>query len=165
MRIEIVSEAQHESLMDLLCELHTYYNKGSVVAREVVREHLLEHLLSPGSPLRLVVAISDDGVVEGFAAIAPTYSLVEPMPDRRRQIQLKELFVRSAWRGCGVGRALMAWVAQHAVDTGCHRVDWSVKASNARGIAFYEGLGAKQVVDRLSYRLSGPSPSERSCGD
>jgi ribosomal protein S18 acetylase RimI-like enzyme len=33
-------------------------------------------------------------------------------------------------------------------------MDWPVKASNARGIAFYESLGAERVVERLSYRLN-----------
>jgi hypothetical protein len=70
MRVELASESQHESLIDLLCELHTYYNEGSVVSREVVREHLLENLLGAGSPYRLVVACGDDGAVIGLAAIS-----------------------------------------------------------------------------------------------
>jgi ribosomal protein S18 acetylase RimI-like enzyme len=50
----------------------------------------------------------------------------------------------------------MAWVARYAFEQGCLRIDWPVKASNARGIAFYEGLGAERIVERLSYRLNGP---------
>lgn len=49
----------------------------------------------------------------------------------------------------------MSWVAQYAIENGCYRLDWPVKASNAKGIAFYEGLGARCVIERLSYRLSG----------
>ncbi|MEJ8849211.1 GNAT family N-acetyltransferase [Variovorax rhizosphaerae] len=85
-----------------------------------------------------------------------TWSLVEPTPEQRRHCQLKELFVRSSERGLGVGKAIMTWVAQYTVDYGCRRIDWPVKATNARGIAFYEGLGARQVVERLSFRLSEP---------
>jgi hypothetical protein len=51
-------------------------------------------------------------------------------------------------------------VARHALENGCCRVDWPVKASNARGIAFYEDLGAAQVVERLSYRLTEPCLSQ-----
>jgi hypothetical protein len=54
----------------------------------------------------------------------------------------------------------MSWVAQYALAHGCCRIDWPVKASNARGIAFYESLGARQVIERLSYRLSEPQLSE-----
>jgi hypothetical protein len=33
-------------------------------------------------------------------------------------------------------------------------MDWNVKASNLRGISFYESLAAFQVEDRLSFRFS-----------
>ncbi|MBN8749319.1 MAG: hypothetical protein J0I65_17645 [Variovorax sp.] len=58
----------------------------------------------------------------------------------------------------------MAWLARHAADQGCHRIDWPVKATNLRGIAFYEGLGARRVADRLSYRLVGPGRRRLSAG-
>lgn len=53
----------------------------------------------------------------------------------------------------------MAWVANYAVENGCHRIDWPVKAANARGIAFYKALAAVQVEDRLSFRLVEPQLS------
>ena len=157
MRVESVSPPQHESLVDLLCELHTYYNEGSVVSWEMVRSYLVDTLLAPDSPLHLVVAIDATEQLAGFAAISLTYSLVEPAPGRRRHCWLKELYVRSSHRSAGAGRALMAWIARYAVDNGCCRIDWPVKVTNARGIAFYERLGAERVVERLSYRLSEPA--------
>ena len=63
----------------------------------------------------------------------------------------------SSMRGSGAGRALMSWVARDAIENGCCRIDWSVQAFNHKGIAFYEGLGAVRVADRLSYRLSAPA--------
>lgn len=154
MRVGLVSEPQYESLVDVLSELHTYYNEGSVVAREVVREHLFENLLGAASPHRLVAASADDGSIVGLAAITLVYSFVDFSADRRKQCQLKELYVLSSARSQGVGRALMSWVARYAYEHGCRRIDWPVKASNARGISFYESLGGERVVDRISYRLS-----------
>lgn len=52
----------------------------------------------------------------------------------------------------------MAGVARYALDHGCHRIDWHVKASNGRGIRFYESLGAG-VTARLSYRRTEPAVS------
>jgi len=160
MRVELVSEAQHESLIDLLCELHAFYNEGSVVPRAVVGEHLFENLLALESPHRLVVASNKDGEVVGLAAITLVCSLVDFAAEKRKHCQLKELYVRSSERSSGVGRALMSWVARYAFENGCRRIDWPVKASNARGISFYEGLGAVRVVERLSYRLSEPSMNQ-----
>lgn len=160
MRVEPVSGTQHESLIDLLRELHTFYNEGSVAPREVVREHLLENLLAVGSPHRLVVASSNDGSVVGLAAVTLVYSLVDFAAEKRKQCQLKELYVKASERSQGVGRALMSWVARYAFENGCCRIDWPVKASNARGISFYEALGAERVAERLSYRLSEPNMSQ-----
>jgi len=160
MRVDLVSEAQYESLIDLLCELHAYYNDGAEVAQEIVREHLTANLLAAGSSQRLVVAEEESGTVIGLAAISLVYSLVDFSPDLRRHCQLKELYVRSSHRSHGAGRALMAWVARYAAAHGCARIDWPVKASNLMGIAFYESLGAKRVIERLSYRLSGPALGE-----
>jgi GNAT superfamily N-acetyltransferase len=157
MRVDLVSPPQHESLVDLLCELHSFYNEGSSAAPDMVRSYLVEDLLSGDSGLRLVVAYDETQYVLGFAAISLTYSLVEPTPDRRRHCWLKELYVRESHRSTGVGEALMTWVARYAVKNACCRIDWPVKAANSRGIAFYERLGAKLVEDRLSYRLSEPS--------
>jgi ribosomal protein S18 acetylase RimI-like enzyme len=159
MRVSLISDEQQESMVDLLCELHRFYNAESTVPREVVRAHLIENLLAAESPLRLVVASHDGRKVIGFAAIALLYSLVEPTAEKRRQCVLKELYVCADQRSRGVGRALVSWVARHAVESGCCRIDWPVNVSNDRGIAFYESLGAKQVVERLSYRLSEPSMS------
>ena len=144
----------------LLCELYAYYNDSSTVTRDVVQSHLLENLLAVDSPLRLVVASHPHRGVVGFAAIALLHSLVDPTPENRRQCLVKELFVRSCERGQGIGRALMAWVARYAVDHGCGRIDWNVKASNRAGITFYKGLGAEQVTERLSFRLSLPNMAQ-----
>lgn len=128
--------------------------KAYPITREMVRAHLLENLLAADSPFRLVVATHADRGVVGFAAIALIYSLVDPTPENRRPCFLKELYVRSSERGHGVGRDLMTWAARYAVDHGCGRMDWNVKASNHDGIAFYKSLGAEHVTERLSYRLS-----------
>lgn len=156
MRVSLVSNDQQESLIDLLCEINAYYNPETSASREVVREHTVQNLLSRASPHRLVVAAHPDNRVFGLAAITLVYSLVEPEADRRKHCQLKELYVSASERRRGAGRALMAWVAKYALERGCHRIDWPVKASNARGISFYEGLGAKRMEDRLSFRLTEP---------
>ena len=143
-------------MIGLLAEIHAYYNDGAVISHEIIREHLLGNLLSPISPHRLAVFSHDDGFVAGFAAITFVYSLVDFTPEKRKHCQLKELYVRSSMRSNGIGHALMSWVARHAMENGCHRIDWPVKAANAKVIAFYKSIGAEQVVDRLSFRLSEP---------
>jgi GNAT superfamily N-acetyltransferase len=159
MQVGLLHEAQHESFIDLLSEVHGFYNNGALISRQTVRDHLLGNLLGANSPHCLVVASTADHTALGFAALTLVFSFVDFDPNRRKHCQLKELYVRSPYRSAGVGRALMSWVAQFALDNGCHRIDWPVKAANARGISFYEELGAALVPDRLSYRLVEPALS------
>ena len=70
MRVDLVAPSQHGSLVELLCELHAYYHARSSTPRAAVRSHLVENLLGPESPLRLVVASQDDGRVVGRALMA-----------------------------------------------------------------------------------------------
>ena len=82
-QVDLVTPSQHESLVDLLCELHAYYNEHATVPRDLVRNYLVDTLLGANSPLQLAVAFDNDTVL-GFAAISLTWSLVDPTPDKRR---------------------------------------------------------------------------------
>ena len=155
MHIDLVDASQHETLVDLMHEMCVFYSEEDPVSRDDVRSNLIDNLLAPGSALRLVAAIDDEHRAIGFAAIALLHSLVDPAPQRRGQLLLKELFVHGPRRGQGVGHALMAWVARHAIERGCARMDWHVSASNREAQAFYRSLNAQHVAGRLSYRLGG----------
>ena len=150
--VDWLTPPQHDSLVDLLCELHAHYNQPPTATRDAVRHHLQDNLLSPSCGMHLLVASDSAGMVVGLAALVLMHSLVEPGPDQRRQCLLKELFVRAHARGQGVGEALVRRAAEFALYSGCGRMDWNVKASNLRGIAFYEALGGRRVEDRLSFR-------------
>lgn len=157
MHVALLTRDQHESMVDLLCELNAYYHEADPASREAVRHHFFKNLIAPASPLLLAAATGENGKVLGFAAFFFVHSLVESNPERSRQCTLKELFVSAAARSGGVGKALVSWVARHALEHGCCRIDWPVNSANHRGIAFYEGLGAERQVERISHRLSGES--------
>jgi GNAT superfamily N-acetyltransferase len=72
-------------------------------------------------------------------------------------IYLEDLFVRPEARGRGVGKALIAALAQEAVERGYQRVAWSVREWNTPSIGFYKSLGAEPQLGWVGYRLSGPA--------
>ena len=84
MRIAPVSPEQYESLIDLLCELYRHYHPEASVARDVVRDHLMDNLLAPDSAVRLIVAEDAEKNISGFAAVMLLHSLVDPTPANRR---------------------------------------------------------------------------------
>jgi GNAT superfamily N-acetyltransferase len=56
---------------------------------------------------------------------------------------LEDLFVREAFRGHGIGTALLAAVARVAVDEKCCGIQWSVLDWNENAIKIYKALGAE----------------------
>ena len=165
MHIAFVVPDQHEALVDLMHEMCVFYSEEDPVSRDDVRSNLLDNLLAPDSPVRIVVAVDDLGDVVGLAAIALFHSLVDPAPQRRGQLLLKELYVREHRQRQGIGKALMSWVARHALERGCARMDWNVSASNRQGLAFYRSLGALHVAGRFAFRLGGEFMARLASGD
>ena len=70
-------------------------------------------------------------------------------------IYLEDLFVRPAFRGKGIGKALFARVAATAVAEGCPRFEWAVLDWNTPAIDFYTSLGATPMSEWTTMRLSG----------
>ena len=123
---------------------------GQVPTPQSAAEHIAE-ILAPTTPHRLALAFKEATPI-GLAAVGFFLSINEAQKDRRRQMELKELFVMPTYRSAGVGKTLMDWVEKQAARRGVHRIDWHVKSGNARGIAFYKHLGGEIVDDRLSMR-------------
>ena len=73
----------------------------------------------------------------------------------RHGIYLEDLFVKPAFRGKGIGKALLAQLAKRAVDEGCARVEWWVLDWNEPSIKFYESLGAIAMEEWTVFRLTG----------
>jgi len=73
----------------------------------------------------------------------------------RAGIYLEDLFVEPAQRGKGVGKALLAYVANLAVQRKCGRFEWAVLDWNTPSIDFYKGLGAVPLDDWTLFRLTG----------
>jgi len=75
----------------------------------------------------------------------------------RYGIYLEDLFVRPAFRGKGIGKALLADLARTCVKNGWARLQWSVLDWNAPSIAFYKSLGAVLMDEWTVCRLNGPA--------
>lgn len=90
----------------------------------------------------------------------------------RRGLWLDDLFIDPGFRGKGIGRALMAYLAEIAVQNQCGRFEWMVLDWNKSAIGFYERLGAtvlgdwricrldEQQLSRLARSLQGGNGNE-----
>ena len=87
----------------------------------------------------------------GFALFFHNYSTFLGKPG----IYLEDLFVRPEARGRGIGKRLLAWLAQTAVARDCGRLEWAVLDWNEPSIGFYRSLGAVLKSEWQIFRLTG----------
>jgi GNAT superfamily N-acetyltransferase len=93
------------------------------------------------------------GEPAGFAVWFLNYSTFRG----RHGLYVEDIFVRPAYRQRGIGKALMARLAQRCVEQGCARFEWAVLDWNAPAIAFYRSIGAEVLNEWRICRLSGPA--------
>jgi GNAT superfamily N-acetyltransferase len=162
LRIDPATERDAPIILALIKALAEYERMASdVVADEALVQ---SSFFGPSPSAEAVIArVADEPV--GFAVWFHNHSTFLG----RRGLYLEDLFVTPAWRGQGVGRALLAHLAQVAVDRGCGRMEWSVLNWNEPAIRFYRSLGAKPMDEWRVYRLAGDDiarlAAERRAGE
>ena len=103
---------------------------------------------------RLYCAIAEwDGEPAGFAVWFTNFSTFSG----RHGIYLEDLFVRPVFRGRGVGKALLVYLARECVANGWSRLQWAVLDWNEPSIAFYKSLGAVMMDEWTLCRVAGPA--------
>jgi GNAT superfamily N-acetyltransferase len=85
----------------------------------------------------------------GFAAWYVTFSTWTG----QKGIWLEDLYVAPDQRGSGLGKALLARLAQIAVERGYKRVEWWVLTWNEPALGFYRSLGAEALDEWVHYRI------------
>jgi GNAT superfamily N-acetyltransferase len=101
-----------------------------------------------------------DGSPQGFALFFHNFSTFEGRPG----VYLEDLFVRPEARGSGLGKALLAALAQIAVERDCARLEWSVLDWNDPAIQFYTALGAKPMDEWTVMRVDGTALNALAAG-
>jgi diamine N-acetyltransferase len=96
-----------------------------------------------------------DGAVAGFALWYYSFSTFVG----RHGIYLEDLFVEPAFRGRGLGKALVTQLARRCVRENLGRLEWSVLDWNEPAIQFYRAQGARLLDDWTICRVDGPALS------
>jgi GNAT superfamily N-acetyltransferase len=117
---------------------------------DATEENISTALFGP-SPRVFCDIAEADGVPAGFALCFYNFSTFRA----KHGIYLEDLFVRPAFRGRGIGKALLVHLARRAVREGCARFEWSVLDWNEPSIAFYKSLGAVPKPDWTTFRVDG----------
>src|SRR5271170_731888 len=135
-------------ILELIHELATYEREPQAV---VATEADLFRDGFGARPFFQCLIAELEGVPAGFAFYFFNYSTWRGRPG----IHLEDLFVRPRFRGRGIGKALLAKVAEVAVENQCARLQWDVLDWNQTAIDFYHSLGAKFLSEWRIMRVSG----------
>ena len=135
-------------IYELVRELADYERLSHEV--DATQQQLAEALFSPQP--RLFCDIAEwDGEPAGFALWFLNFSSFRG----RFGVYLEDLFVRPAFRGRGLGKALMGRLARRCASEGWTRFEWAVLDWNKPAIDFYRTIGATVMDDWRICRLTG----------
>lgn len=117
----------------------------------VTDEATLRNSLFGEQPKAEALIGSVDGVPAGFVVYFENFSTFLGRPG----LYLEDLFVLPEFRGRGLGKAFLQYLAGEAVRRGCGRFEWAVLDWNQPAIEFYRKLGAAPQSDWTIFRLTG----------
>jgi GNAT superfamily N-acetyltransferase len=87
----------------------------------------------------------------GFALYFFSFSTFLAKPG----LYLEDLYIRPPFRRRGIGRALIAHLAQIAVARDCGRMEWAVLDWNEQALRVYRAIGAIPQTMWTTQRLTG----------
>jgi GNAT superfamily N-acetyltransferase len=98
-----------------------------------------------------VLICESRGKPAGFALYFHNFSTFLGRPG----IYIEDLFVKSEYRGKGLGKAMLARIAAIAVERGCGRLEWACLDWNEHSIKFYKSRGGQPLDGWTTYRVAG----------
>jgi GNAT superfamily N-acetyltransferase len=116
----------------------------------VTEAEMHQALFGPVPRIHAILAEAGETAV-GLALFYYTFNTFKARPN----IFLEDLFVEPAYRGRGIGLALMRYLARRAVAEDCRRVEWRVLNWNQASIDFYHRIGAVPIDTWQTLLLGG----------
>lgn len=101
-------------------------------------EESLRNALFGKQPSAVFLLVFSGGKPIGYVTYFFTFSSMVG----KRGLWLDDLFLDADYRGQGIGKAIMAHLAQIALNHDCGRFEWMVLDWNEPAIGFYKKLGA-----------------------
>jgi GNAT superfamily N-acetyltransferase len=156
LRLRFAQEPDLELILELIRGLAEFEK----LAHEMVAdaETLRRSLFADRRMAEVVIAEYGEAPA-GFALFFHNFSTFLGKPG----IYLEDLFIKPEFRGQGIGRSMLAFLARLAVERGCGRLEWAVLDWNRRAINFYRSLGARAMEEWIVYRLTGRELENLSC--
>jgi GNAT superfamily N-acetyltransferase len=156
--IRPASEEDVPLILSFIKELAEYERLSHEVS--ATEELLRFHLFGERREAEVVIGQHADEPA-GFALFFHNFSTFLGRPG----IYLEDLYVKPAFRGNGIGRAMLVYLARLARERDCGRLEWSVLDWNEPAIGLYRGIGAVPMDDWTVYRVAGEALQKLAAND
>lgn len=134
-------------ILDFIKQLAVYEKMlDSVTAtEELLNESLFERKVA-----EVIIGEYDEKPMS-FALFFHNFSTFVGKPG----LYLEDIFVKPEYRGKGIGKIMLSYLAKLAVDRKCGRFEWFCLNWNEPAIKFYKSKGAVPMDEWTVYRVSG----------
>jgi GNAT superfamily N-acetyltransferase len=140
-----VSAAEFERLLPLIAAYQRFYEVEEI--DEERNRNFFRRFLSPSDEGMLLGARDGDEIL-GYACLYWHFSSTQAV----ETVLMNDLFVSTAARGRGVGRALIEASATVARQRGAAHLEWSTAPDNHTAQRLYDSTGAERS-EWVSYEL------------
>lgn len=113
----------------------------------VAQEQDLQALLASGAGEAIFGTLEDEAVAFLY------YYQIAPGLLGKKGLYIDVFYVEEPHRGTGLGRKMMRYMAQLALERGCERLEWVCLDWNEPAIDFYKNLGGNAMDIMTTYRL------------
>ncbi|RCX20118.1 L-amino acid N-acyltransferase YncA [Anaerobacterium chartisolvens] len=146
-KLRFAEEADVSLILEFIKELAEYENLLDQVkaTQETLRESIFKRRVA-----EVVIAEYENRPV-GYVLFFHNFSTFEGLPG----IYIEDLYVRPELRGKGLGKLLLSFMAELAVERNCARLEWACLDWNEPSISFYKKMGAAAMDEWTVYRVSG----------
>ena len=145
--IRNANESDTNTILQFIKELAEYekMSKDVTATEELLKENLFVKKLAE------VIIAEEDNIPVGFALFFHNFSTFLG----KGGIYLEDLYVKPNMRNKGIGKILLKYLANLALERDCGRLEWSCLDWNEPSIAFYKERGAIPMDEWTGYRVTG----------
>jgi len=145
LKLRFAKPADVSLILEFIKELAEY---EKMLDEVVATEEILEESLFKKKTAEVIIGEYQNKPV-GFALFFYNFSTFLGRPG----IYIEDLFVKLEVRGKGIGKIMLSFLANLAIERKCGRLEWSCLDWNEPAIDFYKHLGATPMEDWTVYRV------------
>lgn len=130
-KIRNIAENDYSNLLSLFKEFSIFEKQSEKMV------NTLELMNAQKDNIKGFVAVNNENEIVGYVTYFFAY-----FTWIGKSLYMDDLYVRPAFRGCGVGTKLIKNVISYAKNEHCAKLRWQVSEWNHPAIDFYKKLGA-----------------------